>query len=80
MPLGGIFAEAVGMLIGEILWQGLFKHVVWPVLRFPGTLLAWCIRHDRPFRVAWEKGDKFAQTMAGIALHTILILAIVAWA
>lgn len=65
MPIGGIIAEVIGTIIGEVLWEGLVLKVLWPVLRFPGALGVWLVQRDRPISAVWNKGDHFTQTMIG---------------
>lgn len=73
MPLGGVVAEIVGSIIGEFIWDGLAKHVLWPIMRFPGAVLGWCIWRGRTFSQVWNKQDKFAQTVAGLAFWVLVI-------
>ena len=66
-----MFAEALGEL--------LFDGIIIPLLRLPGALLAWALSRRRSFKQVWLEGDSGLQVLAGIGIHVLWIVLVIAF-
>lgn len=74
MAFGEVIGEYLAGIFVQVVYEGIFKCMIAPALRFPGAVIGWLIWCGRPFALVWEKGDGFQQGMVGVAFYFLVVV------